>query len=225
VVADGLRDRIVPGEDRRRASAAALPARCTVAQMPKVLQFDAALADFPEVTRAIEVREDQTLVDLHRGIQAAFGWLDDHIYSFWLDGEFWGSPATEYTAAVEVEDDLATADIALSRLGLKEGAKIAYAFDFGDSWRVSLRLDARIDDEGVNYPRVAAAEGDAPPQYPAPDEISCWRWLMIARRKRRGDRRGNAIGTRPTPRCWSSTPQRCLRRCSPAIRHLASSSA
>jgi hypothetical protein len=120
--------------------------------MPKVLRFEAVLADFPQVTRAIEVREDQTLVDLHKGIQAAFGWLDDHIYSFWLDGEFWGSPATEYTAPVEVEDDVATADIALSRLGLKEGAKVAYVFDFGDNWRVSLRLDARIDDEGVNYP-------------------------------------------------------------------------
>ena len=138
--------------------------------MAAVLRFDAVLADFPEVRRSIELRQDQTLVDLHEGIQAAFGWLDDHIYSFWLDGEFWGSPATEYTAPVEVEDDVATADVVLSRLGLKQGAKVAYVFDFGDNWRVSLRLDARIDDEGVNYPRVVAGEGDAPPQYPAPDE-------------------------------------------------------
>ncbi|TMM19794.1 MAG: plasmid pRiA4b ORF-3 family protein [Actinobacteria bacterium] len=57
--------------------------------MAAVLRFDAALEDFKGVTRSIEVREDQTLVDLHEGIQQAFGWLNDHLYSFWLDGRFW----------------------------------------------------------------------------------------------------------------------------------------
>jgi hypothetical protein len=39
--------------------------------MPTVLRFDATLVDFPGVKRAIEVREDQTLVDLHEVIRAA----------------------------------------------------------------------------------------------------------------------------------------------------------
>jgi hypothetical protein len=138
--------------------------------VPAVLRFDAALADFPDVKRSLEVREDQTLVDLHRGIQEAFGWLDDHLYSFWLDGQFWGSRATEYTAPVEPDEDVATADVAICELGLKPGAKVAYVFDFGDSWRVSMRLTGTGDDEDAGYPRVVAAEGDAPPQYPDPDE-------------------------------------------------------
>ena len=145
-----------------------------VARVPNVLRFDAALADFPGVKRSIEVREDQTLVDLHDGIQQAFSWLNDHIYSFWLDGQFWGSRATEYTTPGEPDDDadedVATADIAIGELGLEPGAEVAYVFDFGDSWRVSLRVTEIVDAEGARYPRVVAAEGDAPPQYPDSDE-------------------------------------------------------
>jgi Plasmid pRiA4b ORF-3-like protein len=137
--------------------------------MPTVLRFDAALADYPDVKRSLEVREDQTLVDLHEGIQEAFGWLNDHIYSFWLDGQFWGSRATEYTAPFEPDEDVATADVAIGTLGLKPGAKVAYVFDFGDTWKVSLRLTGTTDDEDARYPRVVAAEGNAPPQDPDRD--------------------------------------------------------
>ncbi|TMM19795.1 MAG: plasmid pRiA4b ORF-3 family protein, partial [Actinobacteria bacterium] len=58
----------------------------------------------------------------------------------------------------------------IAKLGLTPGAKIAYVFDFGDSWRVALRLNERTDDVGGHYPRVVAAEGEAPPQYPDLDE-------------------------------------------------------
>jgi hypothetical protein len=40
-------------------------------------RFDAPLADVKGVSRTIEVREDQTLADLHETIREAFGWLDD----------------------------------------------------------------------------------------------------------------------------------------------------
>ena len=129
------------------------------------------------MSRAIEVREDQTLADLHEGLREAFGWSDDHLYSFWLDGRFWGSRSTEYTAPVEPDEDVATADVVISKLGLKSGAELAYVFDFGDNWRVSLRLAGRADDEGARYPRVVAAAGDTPPQYPDPDEDEEGAWL------------------------------------------------
>jgi pRiA4b ORF-3-like protein len=145
--------------------------------VPAVLRFDAVLQCFEGVSREIEVREDQTLADLHGGLREAFGWSDDHLYSFWLDGCFWGSPSTEYTAPVEPDEDVASADIVISELGLKSGAEIAYVFDFGDEWRVSLRLAGRADDDGARYPRVVAAQGDAPPQYPDPDEDEMRAWV------------------------------------------------
>jgi pRiA4b ORF-3-like protein len=67
-------------------------------------RFDAGLADIKGMSRTIELREDQTLADLHETIREAFGRLDDHLYSFWLDGRFWGDRSTEYTAPVEAEE-------------------------------------------------------------------------------------------------------------------------
>lgn len=46
-----------------------------VAHVASALRFEASLADYAGVERSIEVRED-TLVDLHNGIQKAFGWRD-----------------------------------------------------------------------------------------------------------------------------------------------------
>jgi hypothetical protein len=138
--------------------------------VPSVLRFEASLADYAEVERSIEVREDQTLVDLHSAIQKAFGWRDDHLYSFWLDGQFWGDRSMEYTAPIEPDDDVATADVPIVELSLKPGKKLAYVFDFGDGWRVALRLAATTPDDGGHYPRTVATKGEAPPQYSDQDE-------------------------------------------------------
>jgi hypothetical protein len=138
--------------------------------VPSVLRFEASLADYEDVERSIEVREDQTPVDLHNGIQTAFDWRDDHPYSFWLDGEFWGDRSTEYSAPIEPDDEGATADVPIVELGLKPGTKLAYVFDFGDSWRVALRLAATTPDDGGHYPRTVATKGEALPQYPDQDE-------------------------------------------------------
>lgn len=65
---------------------------------------------------------------------------------------------------------MATADVPIVELGLKPGKKLAYVFDFGDSWRVALRLAATSPDDGGHYPRTVATKGDAPGQYSDQDE-------------------------------------------------------
>lgn len=126
----------------------------------------AKLVDAPEVWRRIAVREDQTLVDVHEALQTAFGWENDHLYAFWLSGEFWDGPDTEYTAPFEPEPGVKTADIALSELPLADGQSIAYLFDFGDEWRVLLTIGSFDAADGGSYPRLVAREREAPPQYP-----------------------------------------------------------
>lgn len=135
--------------------------------MPDVYVFDAKLDAYSgggRVTRRLALRADETLVALHRLIQEAFEWDDDHLYSFWLDGTFWGDRASEYTAPFELEEQEAkSARVQIGRLGLQAGQKIAYVFDFGDEWRVSLRLrETRPDGETG----ILERKGDAPPQYP-----------------------------------------------------------
>lgn len=136
----------------------------------RTLVITATLVDAPDVRRTIAIREAQTLVDLHVALRTAFEWDDDHLYSFWLSGTFWDGPDVEYTAPFEPEPGVKTADIALDELSLAEGQKIAYLFDFGDEWRVSLTVDSfGVADDG-SYPRIVAREGDAPAQYPDIEE-------------------------------------------------------
>ena len=133
--------------------------------------FNAELDELPEVSRRIAVRGDQTLADLHEELRRSFEWWEDHLYAFWLDGEYWGSKESEYTAPFEPEPGTQTADVALATLGLEPGREIAYVFDFGDEWRVRLTLaETAPVDEAETYPVTLERRGKAPPQYEIPDE-------------------------------------------------------
>jgi hypothetical protein len=88
----------------------------------------------------------------------------DHLYSFWLDGKFWGDDETEYTLPFELDERGAkSAEVPMSTLGLVRGQKIAYIFDFGDEWRVTLEL-REIRDGGETG--ILERNGEPPPQYP-----------------------------------------------------------
>jgi hypothetical protein len=110
--------------------------------MPALI-FDAELTNVLDVRARLAVRADQHLTDLHDAIQEAFGWLDDHLYSFWLDGRFWGDAEREYTSPVTPDESEQTADVPLAELDLAVGQEIAYVFDFGDEWRVRLPCASR----------------------------------------------------------------------------------
>jgi hypothetical protein len=129
------------------------------------LIFDAELTNVRGVRARVVVRADQHLTELHDAIQEAFGWLDDHLYSFWLDGQFWGDDEQEYTSPVTPEESEHTADVPLAELDLAVGQKIAYVFDFGDEWRVRLTLREQAEPDDGDYPRVLRRTGTPPPQY------------------------------------------------------------
>jgi len=132
--------------------------------------FSAHLEGSEELGRTIAVRSDQTLVDLHQGLQTAFGWDDDHLYSFWLGGRFWAKDGTEYTHPFAFESDRTagrkSSEQRLDRVRLRRGQRIAYLFDFGDEWRVRLVLRQITADDGGRYPRLLESAGASPPQYP-----------------------------------------------------------
>jgi len=141
---------------------------------PHVFVLRARLLGVKGVRRRLALRGDQTLADLHGALQDAFGWADDHLYAFWLDGVHWSPRGVEFTEphhARELDDpETRSARVRLGDLMLEPGQKIAYVFDFGDEWRVELTV-ARIDaDDGGVYPRLLESVGEAPPQYPALEE-------------------------------------------------------
>lgn len=148
----------------------------------QVYVLSADLVGFPGVRRTVAVRADQTLVDVHDALQAAFAWDDDHLYSFWLKGTFWARDGSEYTHPFHAAQPNPlglfaigpvprSAAVRLGRLKLRKGQRIAYLFDFGDEWRITLTVHEITTDDGLSYPRLLEATGDAPPQYPDCDDV------------------------------------------------------
>jgi len=105
--------------------------------------FTAELVGFDGVRRTVAVRNDLTLVDLHYALQSAFGWDDDHLYSFWLDGTFWGAESAHYMHpehARSLRPPGKSACARLEELDLAEGRQVAYIFDLAREWRVALTV-------------------------------------------------------------------------------------
>lgn len=127
-----------------------------------------------QVRRTIVIREDQTFAHLSLVLRAAFGWwVDDHLYAFWPDGEFW-SEGPAFLHPFEIEEagkSGRSAELPLAAADLEVGGKLAYIFDFGDEWRVLLTVTAVEPADDGGYPRILPGKGDPPPQYaPLDDE-------------------------------------------------------
>jgi hypothetical protein len=156
-----------------RAVAGASPSVRSVAPKPgdAALIFKADLLNVRGVRALLAVLERQHLTALHDAIQEAFGWYDDHLYSFFLDGSFFGgAPGAELTTPETPDEGVATADVPLGELALRIGQRIGYVFDFGDDWRVRVTVERRVAADDAAYPRVLEVRGTPPPQYAALDD-------------------------------------------------------
>lgn len=120
------------------------------------------------VWRLIEIPEDKTLHQLHLTIQKTFGWYNDHLYSFFMNGNRHEKHA-EYTSPIEIEEAggaLPANKIKLKEFSLPLKKKFLYIYDFGDN------LDHEIEvigfgekDKDHKYPQLIGAFGASPEQY------------------------------------------------------------
>jgi len=118
----------------------------------------------PGVWRDIEIAAEQTLEDLHLAIQEAYRWDDDHLYSFYLNGQAWdgrseiGSPWSDSPRH--------THQVTVRSLNLKPKRKILYLFDYGDNHEFDVEVLAINDQSATGtYPKIVGRKGRAPRQY------------------------------------------------------------
>jgi hypothetical protein len=122
------------------------------------------------IYRTIEVRSEQSLEDLHHAIQRAIRWGDDHLYSFFLNGQRWDE-RFRYAAPWEEDAPMWTSEGVIGELGLTPKHKFLYYFDYGDSHEFEVEVvGIRPKAERGAYPRVVASQGKAPAQYGYSDE-------------------------------------------------------
>lgn len=121
------------------------------------------------VWRVIEIPENKTLHQLHTAIQKAFGWYNDHLYSFFMSNSRMDRKG-EYTSPIDFEeagkDALEATKIKLKDLNLQLKKKFLYLYDFGDNLDHEIAVVGFGEtDDFHKYPQLIGAFGPAPEQY------------------------------------------------------------
>jgi hypothetical protein len=108
----------------------------------------------PLIWRRLLVRGDSTIADLHRTLQIAFGWSDEHLHRFVIHGREHGAESLVDPRRVHLSD-----------FGLRLRERFLYEYDFIDGWRHDVRLEQILSVEaGRVYPRCVGGRRRVPPE-------------------------------------------------------------
>jgi len=126
----------------------------------------------PPIWRRICIPDDATFRELHEAIQLGLGWSDSHLHEF----------TTKKRAGMYIEGaitDLKTLDgidpweekpaderkVRLCERLSKPGDRLAYAYDFGDSWEHEILLEKIVESEkDIEYPICTGGKRACPPE-------------------------------------------------------------
>ena len=115
------------------------------------------------VWRRIQIGSKHTLYDLHKTILEAFGFSEDHLYAFFMEGKPWQGEA--YWSQDNDEGPYAN-KIKIESLDLEVKRKFLYLYDFGDEWRFEVQIEKIVESEIVLLkPVVVEIKGESPEQY------------------------------------------------------------
>lgn len=113
---------------------------------PTAVQLRVTLLDIePAIWRQLVIPWRFHLGQLHRVIQAAFGWWDYHLHQFTIGGLRYGDP--EQVGEPEFEDDARLFDETAVRLrdfGRVPDQSFLYLYDFGDHWQHHITFERLI---------------------------------------------------------------------------------
>lgn len=125
--------------------------------MPRILDLRLDLLDVtPRPWRGLRVPADLGLDDLHKAIQTVMGWEDRHLHVFEVgDREYGPRPDDDFgdTESWAGEDSAITIAEACAR----GSGRIEYVYDFGDEWRLEVRVTAETSAPGS--PRLECLAG------------------------------------------------------------------
>jgi hypothetical protein len=141
-------------------------------QEPNALQLRVALAEIePAIWRRLIVPRNFHLGQLHRVIQAAFGWWDCHLHEFRIGGLSYRD--AEFCEP-EFEDDARSfdeSDVRLRDFDRSEGLSFLYVYDFGDDWAHVVKFERLLALSGT---RAIDAGGSARRRVEAHKAHSQW---------------------------------------------------
>ncbi|SDE11638.1 IS1096 element passenger TnpR family protein [Riemerella columbipharyngis] len=120
------------------------------------------------VFRDIEIKEKQTLWNLHNGIRSAFSLQEDELSSFYFSDDEWtegrGVPLEDMS---DEGDGEVMSDIYMSEAFPEKGSKMLFKYGFLDLWEFYCELlDIQKEKPSVNYPITVFRYGKVPLKAP-----------------------------------------------------------
>ncbi len=131
------------------------------ASSPRVYRLRVVLHGIsPLIWRRLLASGDTSIADLHVVLQTAFGWGREHLHRFVIHGVEHG---INYIGGPGFRDDARR--VRLGGLGLREGERFVYDYDFTDGWRLDLRVEQiGAAEPGRVYPRCVGGRRAGPPE-------------------------------------------------------------
>ena len=126
----------------------------------------------PPVWRRVRVNPDRSLGHLHRVIQSAMGWGDDHPHQFELkrkgslprrfhqqDGDL------DFDSDSDSDSEGDEEEVTLRKICPREKDTLGYLYDFGDSWQHKLTVSKVVEARtGLPVPACLSGKGACPPE-------------------------------------------------------------
>lgn len=112
----------------------------------------------PPIWRRLRVPASVRLPDLHRVIQAAFGWEEAHLHMFEAGGDRYSVSPRELGPDWRDESRVRLVDLAAP------GERIRYEYDFGDSWQHDILVESVAEPDGLRHAVCLAGRRAGPPE-------------------------------------------------------------
>ncbi|MFD0837515.1 hypothetical protein ACFQ0I_17190 [Mariniflexile aquimaris] len=121
-----------------------------------------------DVFRDLEIRETDTLEDLHNIITQSFGFDGTEMASFYLSDNQWNQG--EEISLFDLSEDASArlmAETTISDVVFEMQPKLIYVYDFLSMWTFFVELAEIVEEsQGVDYPNLMFAHGQIPDTAP-----------------------------------------------------------
>ena len=122
-----------------------------------------------DVFRDIEIRETDTLEDLHNSIIQAFGFDGIEMASFYLSDDEWnqGEEISMFDTSEGYDNLRLMSETVISDVSDEKKPKLIYVYDFFSMWTFYVELAEIVEEaDGTDYPNLMFVHGQIPTEAP-----------------------------------------------------------